>query len=186
MAQFHIKAEIEGIKPKIYRELLVDANMSFSKLHHVLQIAFGWSNSHLYQFHVGEELIGVSDLDFECFQADKVKLKDYLYEGAYFEYEYDFGDSWMHSIHIVMVFPDVNEKKPYCVVGKRNAPMEDSSGVFGYADLLKAIKDKKHPEHEDSVEWAGDHDPEYCNVAEVNKELKGIDQYIRDRKKYSY
>lgn len=39
-------------EPRIWREIRVPNNITFHKFHKVLQIAFGWSNRHAYEFHV--------------------------------------------------------------------------------------------------------------------------------------
>lgn len=45
----------------------------------------------------------------------------------------------------------------------------------GYYHLLKALKNPKHPEHEDMRNWAGDeYDPEHFDVDAVNKGLAKI------------
>jgi hypothetical protein len=36
----------------IWRRLLVGSDSSIADLHHTLQIAFGWSDSHLHRFHI--------------------------------------------------------------------------------------------------------------------------------------
>ena len=42
------------------------------------------------------------------------------------------------------------------------------------ADFLEAIKDPKHPEHEDMMEWAGrDFDPAAFDVQAVNRAFHG-------------
>ncbi|MDR1395126.1 MAG: plasmid pRiA4b ORF-3 family protein, partial [Deltaproteobacteria bacterium] len=47
------------------------------------------------------------------------------------------------------------------IAGKRTAPPEDCGGVYGYYDLVEAIKDPNHPNHEHWIEFAGeDWDPD--------------------------
>ncbi|MCB1074038.1 MAG: plasmid pRiA4b ORF-3 family protein, partial [Simkania sp.] len=50
---------------------------------------------------------------------------------------------------------------------------EDSGGPFGYLEKLKILKNKKHPEHEEILEWMGqDFDPEYFDLNEVNIDMR--------------
>jgi hypothetical protein len=66
-------------------------------------------------------------------------------------------------------------KYPRCVEGERAGPPEDCGGSPGYENLLEAVRDPKHEEHEDSKEWLGDEfDPEVFDLAKVNKELRSI------------
>ena len=45
----------------------------------------------------------------------------------------------------------------------------------GYASFLKAIKDPKHSEHKEMLEWAGgSFDPEEFDIREVNESLKRL------------
>ena len=61
---------------------------------------------------------------------------------------------------------------PVCLAGERACPPDDCGGVWGYADLLEALADPKHPEHEWLTEWAGGPiDPEAFDRDEVNKQL---------------
>ena len=97
-------------------------------------------------------------------------------KNAPFVYEYDFGDSWQHSIQFERVVePEPKVKYPRCAEGARACPPEDCGGVWGYADFLKAIADPKHPDHRDMKEWiGGKFDPEKFSVEAVNRELKNL------------
>lgn len=47
---FQIKVGLRDAKPLIWRRLEVPADMSLARLHHVIQLAFGWDDSHLHMF----------------------------------------------------------------------------------------------------------------------------------------
>lgn len=65
--------------------------------------------------------------------------------------------------------------KPVCLKGKRAAPHEDCGGEGGYCNLLKALRNPRHPEHEDMRSWAGDdYDPEHFDADTVNERLMKI------------
>jgi len=53
-----IKVTLRGIKPPIWRRLRVPGNIRLVRLHEVLQIAMGWSNSHL---HLFEKVVSLGD-----------------------------------------------------------------------------------------------------------------------------
>lgn len=42
-----IKVTIMEIEPPVWRRLLVPENITFSKLHRIIQASFGWQNYHL-------------------------------------------------------------------------------------------------------------------------------------------
>ena len=45
-----LRIELKDFKPAIYREVLVDPNITLRALHTVIQAAMGWENAHLYAF----------------------------------------------------------------------------------------------------------------------------------------
>lgn len=62
---------------------------------------------------------------------------------------------------------------PMCIDGKMVCPPEDCGGLPGYQELKKAIKNPKHPEHEDYLEWVGeDFDPDEFDAGIVNELLR--------------
>ena len=152
--------------------------MDLEELHDVLQIAMGWTDSHLHQFIAGDERYGVPDPDFEDGPIPErgVRVGALLKrEKQWMTYEYDFGDGWQHKIELEKILPyKSGTHRPQCIGGRRGCPPEDVGGIWGYADFLEAYKDKNHPEHEEMVEWAGEYfDPERFDLAEVNEILSG-------------
>jgi Plasmid pRiA4b ORF-3-like protein len=58
---------------------------------------------------------------------------------------------------------------------KITAPPEDCGGIFGYYDLLKAISNPKHPEHQQLLEWLGrPFDPNHFDLQETNAMLRDL------------
>ena len=91
-----------------------------------------------------------------------------------FQYEYDFGDSWNHEVLFEgVVQPDSKVKYPLCLEGARACPPDDCGGIWGYADFVEAIGDKKHERHYEFVEWFGGRfDPEKFDPAKATKEMR--------------
>ncbi len=152
---YQIKITLVGSKPPIWRRVLVADTMTLARLHDVIQIAMGWTDSHLHQFAVKGQLYGTPDPEFdvEVKDAARVKLGGVLkQEKDWIVYEYDFGDSWEHRIVLEKVLPhDASVPVPRCIAGKRVCPPEDCGGIWGYADLLEAIGDPAHPERTTSA-----------------------------------
>src|SRR5437762_5737393 len=91
----------------------------------------------------------------------------------YFEYLYDFGDSWQHDLLLeAIVLPDPEAGYPRCLAGERSAPPEDAGGPSGYADYLEAMADPGHEEHENMLQWGGPFDPEAFSLTAVNQQLQ--------------
>ncbi|MEI8190589.1 MAG: plasmid pRiA4b ORF-3 family protein, partial [candidate division NC10 bacterium] len=47
---YHLKVSLKGVAPLIWRRLQVPGNANLGWLHAVIQVAMGWTNSHLHQF----------------------------------------------------------------------------------------------------------------------------------------
>jgi len=175
-----IKVTITGTRPPIWRRLLVPADMTLAHLHTILQIAFGWQESHLHEFRVGQRSYGPPDpMDFGfggplAISEKKTFVGDVLgKKGAKAVYTYDFGDSWDHAITVEQVLPpDPAIRYPLCVAGKLHGPPEDCGGLPGFYNFLEAIADANHPDHDDMTEWYdADFDPLAFSVDEVNAGL---------------
>ncbi len=178
-ATYQIKVTLRGVKPPIWRRLHVEADMSLSQLHEVLQVAMGWHGYHLHEFECGGERFGPPDYA-ENFGLPPVRserttrLSSVLSRaGAKALYSYDFGDGWEHSIVLEKVLePEPGRAHPVCVAGKRNCPPEDCGGPYGYYMKLEARNDPGHPEHGETLEWMSeDFDPEAFSIEAVNRRL---------------
>ena len=175
---YQIKVTLNGSKPPIWRRILVADATTLSKLHTILQTVMGWTDSHLHHFIIDDEFYGEPDDEFGDMETKNEKhyhLNQFVdRKGFKFIYEYDFGDSWEHTILVEAILPiEENALYPCCIEGKRACPPEDVGGVWGYDDFLKAISNPKHPEHNRMLEWVGgDFDPEQFDLYEVNERLR--------------
>ena len=177
-AVYQLKVSLRDSKPPIWRRLEVLSTTNLAKLHKILQIAMGWTNSHLHQFHIAGQ--AYSDPTFELEETanegrmtlDKLKLQ----EKACIQYEYDFGDDWIHDVLVEkIVSPEPGAHYPRALTGKRACPPEDCGGIWGYAELLEAIADPKHPDHDEMLEWLDeDFDPEAFDLEAVNAQLHAL------------
>jgi hypothetical protein len=173
---YQLKITLEGSKPSIWRRIQVRAGTTLPQLHHTIQTAMGWTDSHLHQFIIGGVEYGLPDPDFEedVRPEQRVKLEQVVTaEKDRFVYEYDFGDSWIHDIVLEKILPPERDVHyPRCLDGKRAGPPEDVGGIWGYAEFLEAIRDTNHPEHEEMLEWCGgEFDPEAFSLDEINQAL---------------
>jgi len=175
---YQLKVTLNDATPPIWRRILVPSDIPLGKLHIVLQVAMGWTNSHLHQFVSGGTLYGIQDeefsLEMEVEDENRYKLDQLLRaEKEAIKYEYDFGDGWVHKIVLEKILPHQNDKQlPLCIKGKRACPPEDCGGIGGYLGLLDILKDPEHPEYEDMVEWlGGELDSEAFDIDETNEML---------------
>jgi hypothetical protein len=53
-------------------------------------------------------------------------------------------------------------------------PPEDVGGLSGYYQFLRVMKDPKHPQHEDMLEWVGGNfDPTIYNASDIDRAFHG-------------
>ena len=177
---YQIKVTLLGTRPPIWRRLLVPADLTLEQLHDVLQLAMGWQDCHMHDFRIGQKRFGTPDpterlMGLPGTASERtVRLLTVLGKvGAKAVYTYDFGDGWEHGIVVEKILsPEPGHAYPACVDGKRHGPPEDCGGVPGFYNLLEAIRDPGHDEHEDLQDWLGDDfDPEAFSVDEVNRQL---------------
>lgn len=174
---YQLKITLKDSKPPIWRRVEVPDDITLARLHMIIQVAMGWTNSHLHMFTAGGVHYGVPHPDDEMEIRDerRIKLNQLLaVPKQKLAYEYDFGDSWTHEVLLEQVRePEAGVTYPRCTTGKRACPPEDCGGVWGYADFLEAITDPNHPQHDNLLEWAGgEFDPVACDLAEINRSLR--------------
>ena len=173
---YQLKVTLVDSKPPIWRRVLVQNNIALDKLHLVLQILMGWTNSHLHQFIFDGVFYGIQDNDFgvdmDVENEEKYKLNQLLkFEKDMLKYKYDFGDGWEHKILLEKIVPfEKNNKLPLCIKGKRACPPEDCGGVWGYEELLHTLSNKKDPEYDSMLEWlGGEFNSETFDIEETNQ-----------------
>jgi hypothetical protein len=184
---YQIKVTLDDSKPPIWRRLLVKDATTLGQLHTILQIAMGWEDYHLHMFTLGQEIYGNPEYDetgeFGTKDEKRYRLNQFVNrEGFKFRYEYDFGDSWDHTLLVEKILPaEKGVRYPVCTTGKRACPPEDVGGVWGYEDFLQAIASPKHEEHDSYLEWiGGKFDPEEFDVTEVNEALHHFNRRVRE------
>ena len=176
---YQLKVTLKGSKPPIWRRVQVKDNIRLGDLSVVLECVMGWDGGHLHQFiHQGQYFGAPSDDDCgPVTDEDKVRLSDlHLRAKSKFVYEYDFGDGWMHDIVVEKTLPvEKGVDYPRCIDGKLACPPEDCGGIWGFYDMLQAMSDPKHPEHEDKKEWLGDKfDPEAFDLEARDATLREV------------
>ena len=161
---YQLKVTLRDSDPPIWRRFEVSHDLTLRKLHNLLQVVMGWENEHLYDFYKGRERLSKSLMLFQA--ASRARSK--------FIYLYDMGDSWEHEIVVEKVLKDREGKShPVCLEGRRACPPEDCGGIYGYDEMLDALKDPKHPDREHWLEWIGDDfDAEAFDLDAVNRRLK--------------
>ena len=164
---FDLEIELVLAENNAKRKIRVGANITFERLHKIIQAAYNWKECHLYQFLLfknGEKgewpsieivtskeeasNVGIVKL------VHRAKLIDYLNEYQHIIYIYDFGDDWMHYIDVVGSNDNCDDNLPVLLDGENDAPPEDCGGPEGFVDFLKIINKPKHKRHREMKDWA--------------------------------
>ncbi|MCC5890566.1 MAG: plasmid pRiA4b ORF-3 family protein [Alkalibacterium sp.] len=155
----------------IIRIVHVPLNLTFDDLHDVIQTVFLWEKSHLHQFImedgttiIGSEnafhsqrLYGETDQNTEIgshYLLSDVVQRD---ENRVFNYVYDFGDFWEHTINVRKIWAVHKRTHPSLKMMIGDPAPENVGGPGGYALYQEAVNDPSHPEHEEWKEWARDY-----------------------------
>jgi hypothetical protein len=186
---FQFKVQLNNIKnPPVWRGIKVPAGFTFYDLHETIQLTFGWTNSHLFQFSplgVGSSLV-ITDTQYHDdddddddeqgrrLDADSVLLSEiFKTEKQHFSYIYDFGDSWEHKITLEKIIEEPSYF-PECTAGKGKCPPENCGGIWGFENFKKIMADKKHPEYKETAKWLGlkrneTWNPDEFDLVEINR-----------------
>lgn len=169
-----LKVTLRGVKPPVWRRLLMPGTMTLGQLHTAIQAAMGWRDCHLHVFDIGGEPFGDRRSVDDVADEKRPTLNGLLRSSVVrFGYTYDFGDDWEHTIAFEKSELTVEgEAYPACIGGKRNCPPEDCGGAWGYEHLLAILADPNHPEHADQLDWIGEEfDPNEFNPERANTAL---------------
>lgn len=199
VSRYHLRIKLVDAPVQIWREVVVPSNITMELLASVVIYAMDWENSHLHHFRQKDTLY-VSEYEMEDndsisisrlrrVNANDVSLADVLKrKGEHIEFEYDFGDSWIHDIWVKEIRDYMPHEEPQVelIKGHGACPPEDCGGVYGYADLL-GLRAKKRKSSEDKklLEWhfmdSKYFDPEEFDLEEQQYYLQEIIEEITAR-----
>jgi hypothetical protein len=137
-----VRVDLVGAKPPLWRRLELASTSRLDELHGVLQAVFGWTDSHLHRFSLGDSAWDDAAEHFLCpydveegendrVPAWDVRLDEVLAEpGDSLLYTYDYGDEWNHRLVVEKVGGPVDAV--LCTDGWGAAPPEDSGGIWDW------------------------------------------------------
>jgi len=165
--QFKIKLK-DIYNPTVWRRVLVPSDFTFEEFHEVIQVAFGWEDSHMFFFspkgYTSKPMIELNyevdefyeTLDEDSLDAETTFLSEiFVLEKQKFTYIYDSGDDWKHQITLEKILTNDETEKPVLLKGEGACPPEDCGGPWGYESLKETLADKKHPDHKEMKAWMG-------------------------------
>lgn len=166
--------------PCIWRQIAVPGNFTLAELDRIIQLAMGWTNSHLHQFVIEGRRYGIPDDEWQdelpLLPDDRTTLDEAIGDSVKdFIYEYDFGDGWDHQVTVQMVMLPDGERNtwPMCLAGANACPPEDVGGISGYDEFLLAMRDPSHEEHDAMRRWwGGPFDAQGFDINSANRAIR--------------
>jgi hypothetical protein len=102
--RYRLRIELAEIRPVIWRQVWVEGHMHLLQLHHIIQAAMGWTDAHLHDFTIAGVRYSIprddDPNDLPVIDERTIRLDRILKPGLSFEYQYDFGDSWIHLVRV--------------------------------------------------------------------------------------
>jgi len=159
---YRVRVDLQGTKPPLWRRIELASDLFLDQVHDVIQIAFGWTDSHLHGFGSGPGFYGAQTERYLCpfdvaegetgVPEGEVRLDEVLTDPAdKLYYTYDYGDDWQHVIALEAVLPrTATSRRAACTAGRRPGPAEDCGGVHAH-ELIEVAADPGNPDHADAV-----------------------------------
>ena len=174
---YQLKVTLRDSHPAVWRRIQVADTILLPHLHGILQLAMGWTNSHLHLFQAGKKSYAEPSPDdfYPVIDYRSVRLHQIAPAvNDCFVYIYDYGDSWEHDVVVEEILQaEKDTRYPRCLDGQRACPPEDVGGVWGYADFVKALRNPRNPEHAEMLAWVGGaFDPDTFDLRGVNGMLQ--------------
>lgn len=140
-----LRLDVVDARPPIWRRVSVPSTLMLDQVHDLLQLLFGWTDSHLHRFALGASVWDRDAVLFLCpddveegeddgFPADEVRLDETLGDpGDVLRYVYDYGDEWTVALTLEKRVPEPCPH-PRVVAGRHEAPVDDTGGIWAWND----------------------------------------------------
>ena len=142
MKTYFIKIALHGVSPMIWRRIRLSGSTSVARLHEIIQLAFGWDNDHLHQFHIYGKDYGIYYDGGGTFDdnAYEVYLDSFAFDvGDKFTYEYNFFQHLLHDIRVEKVQESTDIIAPVCISGSGMVGITKGSERDIHFKVIKTI-----------------------------------------------
>lgn len=140
MGAVHLSARLRGVSPPVTRSLLITEQASLAQLHATLQVAFGWSDEHLYAFQIRGWQFGDPARAIELALAGggvDVPLVAFAFEiNETFRYQYNLFVPWEIDCRIESRGLIPMAEPLACLAAQGDPPDEELNGPAAYVDWL--------------------------------------------------
>jgi hypothetical protein len=171
---YQIKITLKGIRPPIWRRVLVRDDINLYTFHRIIQVAMGWEGSHHHKFISDSVQYGIVNDRNDMENERDYKLNKVLHDkSTNLEYDYNFSNGWIHKVQLEKIRPyATKEQLPSCIEGKRTCPPDDCGGTSSYQYFLDIKNNPEHVDYDLALEWLGDnYNSEICVPSNINQDL---------------
>jgi hypothetical protein len=136
-----LSARLCGVSPPVTRRILITEQASLAQLHAALQVAFGWSDEHLYVFQIRGWQFGDPSRAIELALAGggvDIPLAAFGFEiNEAFQYHYNLCVPWKIDCRIKARSVVPMDQPLGCLAARGDSPDEDLEGPAAYPDWLE-------------------------------------------------
>lgn len=133
---------------ELWREIEIPDDITFERLHFIIQKLFGFANRHMWEFRIPKENKKTDEVDLNDIRKTidmkkslRSKVRTVLEKQTVIDYVYDFGDDWEI---IIQKLEKTNYKNKTALIldyeGRYN-PLDDMGGIFVYEEIMEAVND---------------------------------------------
>jgi Plasmid pRiA4b ORF-3-like protein len=137
-----LNARLCGVSPPVTRRLVITEQASLAQLHAALQVAFGWSDEHLYVFQIRGWQFGDPARAIELALAGggvDMPLAAFAFEvNETFQYHYNLFVPWKIDCRIESRGLVSMDQPLGCLAARGDPPDEDLEGPAAYPDWLES------------------------------------------------
>ncbi len=177
--QFRIA--LDGIRPPIWRRLVMPCTATFWDLHVAIQDVMGWDDRHEHAFVATVPIVRAEIVLGIPIEDEEHELAPFIpgWEvpiAAFFtvhsrrgNYVYGGGDGWSFTLRLERIMPsDPGQEYPQCIGGRRASPPEGCGNIARYRDLLATVADPHHPHRRGARAVLGaDFDPNHFDCKTI-------------------
>jgi hypothetical protein len=137
-----LNSQLCGVSPPVTRRLLITEQASLAQLHAALQVAFGWSDEHLYVFHIRGWQFGDPARAIELALAGGgvgMPLAAFAFEvNETLSYHYNLSVPWKIDCRIESRRLVPMDQPLGCLAARGDPPDEELAGPAAYPDWLES------------------------------------------------
>jgi hypothetical protein len=146
-----LRIELKDFKPAIYREVLVDPDITLRALHKVIQAAMGWEDAHLYAF------------------AQPLRATESFWKIPNLR-KWQKPPRRLGRAHVPL---------PHLLKAQNGCPPEDCGGPPGAEYWAAAWYDATHEDHETALDMFGDQEPGFLDFVALQAAVAKLKKPVR-------